>query len=557
MQTTILLQISSTEKFVKALAKARRNRALARTNRPGLEQGFRQLDDLITEFFEGEKFTTRRNRELTKGLKNFYGENIGYLAYQLKDFILDVLKEFGLEASVSVIGNDNAKSALGRNRRESETVAISITAVLTSELSEDFLAPLHRVADNLTKSSTTYKADLRTLFWESDINIIDQWRKFLGSYNDPDTITGRIPMFGEIVEDSFVIFGHRSFIQRFLYGVNFNPDDKGSPANEEFISKGATYPFMFSDVEGENQNNYLHKKDFDVLFRPEMYSNIKNIVEGPRKSLLSTKLGDFYGIPKDFKFRDDFSIQQRDELQETVISTNWPVFRSNTENANVLELDVNINRAYTTALRAGFRRIAQYDPFLSDPDDADALRRLYFPDLDLTSILSDLRENKISSTEALKIFKDKLSGVPLDDPTLKQLIEVFFNTNQESEGPYIPLYDQDRNNPLSIQAMILDAALVDIIDVTVKSLPLFKISTPYFAHRPAVLIGSQANVVGDVGDEKKLANSFYSGIYVLAKWEHEISKDEVSSTFTLRQNINSLTESDVEEILETKEQTSE
>ena len=128
----------------------------------------------------------------------------------------------------------------------------------------------------------------------------------------------------------------------------------------------------------------------------------------------------------------------------------------------------------------------------------------------------------------------------------EELILLLSNLGINATGPKIRVGKS--SDITSLQSNILRRAIQEPVNLTIKTLPLFKLSSLYFMLSPALLVGKIPAIVG----REKLVNdmleipgpdelsSFYSGKYLIMGWTHEISSDDVSSSFRLLNTVSNI-----------------
>jgi len=265
--------------------------------------------------------------------------------------------------------------------------------------------------------------------------------------------------------------------------------------------------------------------------------------------ILDTELANFYGVPDRLKEHDEFSVEYS-TMEEDSRKFNIPIFRVNVENPNVLELDFTLDDSYLQALGdLSFYNVGKQMSFMSNEDLA-ALAPLFDPTKnkvkDIIALFSGDAADEKKLTKVLKGFKKNLSKEEWEALILA-LTTLSFNS---PKGPQVTVSQATKEDAAVFQQNILDRALREATVVTIKTLPFFKLSSQYYLGKPAFLIGTQPSVVGRkfvngiLEKQNEQVNSFYSDSYIIMGFEHEISEDEISSTFTLLKTGGNITTTD-------------
>ena len=216
----------------------------------------------------------------------------------------------------------------------------------------------------------------------------------------------------------------------------------------------------------------------------------------------------------------------------------------NTERPNVTDLELNYDVNYLQMLQAGFEESQQFFPAMSVADIKN-LEDNYAKNHDWYETIKQMRTREITKEDAPAFLSKVLNAKVADKDKIVELVALIYGLNVlDPKRPKIPIYNETGADPMSVQAHLLQRMVPKGLNLKIETLPIFTISNQYFIDHPCWLIGQQPEIVGsDIG--KKAVDAFYTGAYRIYSFEHEISKDNVSSTFNLVKDSHSLSEQDM------------
>jgi len=457
-------------------------------------------------------------------------------------FIEESLKELGLRIEKepkpqyvpfpSHIQNVQRKSPFTLDPFRAVLEANYITEVIQNSEEEgrrknaipNWQTPLDRVTEALGKK--TDLSESNTLYLESNMKIVEIWAEHIPS----KVIDKTKPV---------ALFGHTKFIEQFLYGLYRVGVDELTEAEELYLQLGINLPKF-----AQNQLILLHPND-TLLNNAVMWDSIKTVMTGDENDILDTPLGDFFNIPANFGVEgfDEFSI----ETIKTGNRFNIPVFRTNVQNSNILELDISYEKTYLLALQSSIEKAHNFFPALSNADKR-ALEKNYALKHDWFQLVKTMRQNKINQKDAIQNLKKKFNLTPASDAEVTSfVVGMYALKTLDPAKPVLTVYQEDKVDPVSIQMLMLEATLPKTYEVEVKTLPLFQFSNHYFMKWGCLLLAQQPQIIG-VNLKRKAIDSFYSGYYTIVNMEHEISNTEVSSKFTLIKSFDSLSTKDTGDV---------
>jgi hypothetical protein len=385
---------------------------------------------------------------------------------------------------------------------------------------------------------------------ETNTKLLDYWTKGDGTINPSKFSTfGGYSKFNEAKEA--VIVGDVVMIDNYLFGsLDLAPAYKSinklraQKSLAESDLEKTNLPTEFTSLLQADINETqlsivekipLHPLDKIIVGDVRYNKTVRDIVF-PKKEQLVGSFGDITELPDEFAYSDNlFS----DEEKEYIKNEATPVFRFNTQNPNVLSLNLTKSNIYLDQLRIGFSKgvtrksSAVVEGVLplgkgSLPITTRAAAIAYlklneFPK-DRQKLIQDLM-TRLSSELSAEVGAEKEADFiamildKLKDQTYKGYIEI----DQVLPG-----------NPNGIMADLMEDMYRKTYTVTMKTLPTFHLSN-IVTHigQPCILLAQDANITQSRKVEKTLMNTFYSGLYGIYGFKHTITSRSSQSEFRL------------------------
>lgn len=271
-------------------------------------------------------------------------------------------------------------------------------------------------------------------------------------------------------------------------------------------------------------------------------------------------------------------------LEELTKLKNYPIFKYNTKNSNVLSVSVNDNKAYLNLLTQIYSLVGDYSnikqlihnsPYEAGIRSIDASaiaentdeykkikqasfsHQLYNASLDdrldmiaqldpesefaklvfskyMRGNQADLevaRRNKLLSDNTIPIEDRRAFLNSLDEEILRQDSEVLTSYLNSKYGVVNLLEDKYADDPMKFfidQMELFDQA---VLQVEIETLPYFPISSPMFFHMPCILLANRPKLLLDNRLPSPLDT--ISGVYNILGYSHKIDSSRAYSTFKL------------------------
>jgi hypothetical protein len=443
----------------------------------------------------------------------------------------------------------------------------------------DHMAVVRNVLNSIKKhSKEDYQLNI-AYFTETDLNVLDLWSKNTGTLRlAPYHLFGGYDLFNETKEA--VIVGDLALIQEYLYGkINLKAkqktlDDlklgytkakqKAKSIKENIIMDTEDSEFaamQSSQVEKEvNQANKeaegyivaamknipLHPLDKYILTNVMYNKKIRAITNPPLEGDVVGSFGDISYIPEEFAYQDsEFSKVQKKYIEENAI----PVFRYNTTNPNVLDLNFKFGGIYFANLAMGFQKMVERKASGvaggvlpigtgSFPIRSRGHAIAYLRSKDFSLGLGDNERKEAINALAASVSPELLAEMETNDPAkaADAIAAKLDLTEQTDYKGYIEVDQLLPGNPQSIMTDFAEDMYRKALQMQIKTLPTFHLSNVHTINDPCILFAQDAEIKQTLTRPRTLLNSFYSGLYKVMGFRHVISTGQAHSEFKLVKN---------------------
>lgn len=345
---------------------------------------------------------------------------------------------------------------------------------------------------------------------QSDLKILNFWRT----------------QFGIETDKAVAVFGDFNTINDFLYGgVNL------------FTSKNLNNPDIEKLIYKDPPNVTLEQRIFSMNYNYDIRSLFSRLNNRNKEKFGSTTI--FYSFPDEFAF-DDLGEFLDSDTRASIESKEIPLFTVGIKNSNVLDLKVDNNIFYYTALAITYQSSQN-----SSYAILNKINTNIYDTVKLNILRSEVEKYLANHTQVNKVSLQKLIketsfdfGIEiLEAHDLVNYLISHSNVIRKSKVIFeTELDSRYGSNPLLTNLMMLRQAFESFTPVTVKTLPAFHLSNyGIILSKQAVLLISQPQFVG-VKQKSIIPNTVLSGLYIIMGYNHIISDGEVSSEFYLVRN---------------------
>jgi hypothetical protein len=330
----------------------------------------------------------------------------------------------------------------------------------------------------------------------------------------------------------------------------------------------------FISFAGTNILGPLDRSILDEEYQKEARETILSKIDTVNK----TPFGNLYEVPEEFSI----GVSQLDEedslaaLQKASAENRFPIFKYNTSNPNVVQLKTDVSLAYYAAMQMGWQKSIDRQaagvvtglltskhatlPVLNTEEAINFLFANNFADGNLDDKVALIRElekrvshslvedynlkaTQVAEQATVDSFLDPMKGITVVEPqtyniqTIAAQIGVVASQMQlEGNAPVIMVDQEKPGDPTSIMAQLLTQAQRRAFNVTLKTTPLFHLSTVGKGMLSNCLLFAQDPPVIKTGTRptQNFFNTFLSGMYQIVGFKHKIdATGEASSEFTL------------------------
>lgn len=288
---------------------------------------------------------------------------------------------------------------------------------------------------------------------------------------------------------------------------------------------------------------------------------------------LLTKTNNLYNSQKiETSQLDELLPKTSQEVSDFVAFKNYPVFRFNTKEANVISLEIEKNEFYFSFLNQSLKILQHYadsKELLATPQSnslltynkefskffndyannsesrqlVSQLKELFHVHIDNTAVsMARLRsfsslEFGVSETTSYYDLISNLAGGELTEKEAQDAFNVSALYNEWVRATDANLLvskidDTYLKDPIFFFYDMLESLEKMPFTVTIQTLPFFPISNLFFLGKPVILLANRVKILGDTKVQNPLDN-LLSGAYLITSISHEISKSDVSSKFML------------------------
>jgi len=438
----------------------------------------------------------------------------------------------------------------------------------------DHIEVLTEVINKIRKQSKEeYQINFVALS-ETDTKILDLWSKKTGVIDPSVHYTfGGYNKFNENKEA--IIVGDLALIKEYLYGgIDINKKyetinklkEKGAKTITKdsekkllnYFSEVSVLGYSLSSVTDKadfvNKEDYamaavkeipLHPLDKIILGNPHYNDTIRHIIYPPVGEQVGS-FGDVSYLPDEFAYSDvTFSDEQKNYIKEKGIS----VFRYNTQNPNILDMNFKFGPIYLALLKAGFSKeitrkaAAVVEGLLptgigSFPIRTRGAAAAYIKQKGFTQGLGKEDRKKILSDLASRISPNLARELELDnaDLTADHVAAILDDAEENDLKGYLAIDQELPGNPHSLTVDMMEDLYRKALQMSIKTLPTFHLSKVATVNSPCIVFAQDASIKQSRKNKRTLMNTFFSGLYKIMGFKHTISGNSVQSEFKLVKN---------------------
>jgi hypothetical protein len=285
----------------------------------------------------------------------------------------------------------------------------------------------------------------------------------------------------------------------------------------------------------------LHPLDAITLVDKDYNEAIRSII---RPSMGA--FGDVSDLPDSFGYLDrNFSDASKSRIENNKI----PVFRYNTTNPNVLNMDFKFAGVYLAQLKAGFSKVvnrkasAVVEGILPFGTGSFPIRsRLsaikYLKQKGFSLGMDEDTREEIKAELAGKVNSNLLASLGTFEPekaadALAAILDIMEQGDNADLKGLIKIDQEAPGNPQSIITDLAEDMYRNALTMVIKTLPMFQISNIHNIASPCLVFAQEAPIKQSIPKERSTLDHFYSGFYMVMGYRHTINTTTASSEFMI------------------------
>ena len=287
----------------------------------------------------------------------------------------------------------------------------------------------------------------------------------------------------------------------------------------------------------------LHPLDRQILTQTSYNKPLKVILypDIPSNNLEGS-FGNISDVPDEFGY-SNFSEEEKGFIKQKEIS----IFRYNTTNPNVLDLNFKFGGVYFGQLEMGFQKMVNRRASnvatgvlpqgtgsfpITTPGDAAAFLRM---NNYTNNTGSEDREKLLQ--ELTRRMSPELAASVKSDPTLgANFIANKLDEAQENDlQGYIDIGQMLPGNPNQLMTEFAEDMYREALNLNITTLPSFHLSKAVLGF-PCVLFAQDQTILQSQQPTRTPLNSFFSGLYKVMGYKHTINATTCKSEFKLTKN---------------------
>lgn len=248
-------------------------------------------------------------------------------------------------------------------------------------------------------------------------------------------------------------------------------------------------------------------------------------------------------------YPDTFSIQdeQFDSLVEKEIKkAGVSVFRYNTQNPNVLNLNFKFGGVYLAGLKLGYQKKAErlaskvaegvFETELADfPVRGIGSAVAYLQGKGLSNNMGDEEQNAVIELLANKISPELVEslGVNNEQEAAMHFAALLLSNQDNNLRGIIELDQYLSDTPINIFSDMVNDLYRKANMMSITTLPMFHVSNSSDMNTRCLVLAQDQNISQSIKPNRTLMNRFFSGLYKFVGFRHVISTSDVVSEFVL------------------------
>jgi hypothetical protein len=442
----------------------------------------------------------------------------------------------------------------------------------------DHVAKLKSVTDRILQySKENYQFELAN-FTETDTNILNLWTEGVGSIPTYKLSTfGGYASFNESKEA--IIFGDQAMIQEYLYGrmttktqgknvADLQKKAALAESEAETLSSPGIHQYAQLD-DPDSATSYkdkaaaekkstaatiasllaipLHPLDQIALTDSNYNTAIRKISYPPMKGVGS--FGDISYLIDDFAYEDViFKDIEKKHIEEAGV----PIFRYNTQNPNILDMNFKFAPIYFASLEGKCKKMVKRKAsgvaegvlpvgIGSFPIRSRGAAQAYLKQKGFAMGLGPQERQDLVAELARLMTPELVESLdpvwfPNPQKAAKGIAATLKNSEKFNYASFVEVEQTLPGNPQTLQTDFMEDVYRRALQMTIKTLPFFHLSAQHTMGRECIVFAQETGIKQSSPPNRTLLNSFFSGIYKIMGFKHTISTGSCESEFRLLKN---------------------
>ena len=286
----------------------------------------------------------------------------------------------------------------------------------------------------------------------------------------------------------------------------------------------------------------LHPLDRAVLTDSKYNRRVKEATAIIPESSIGP-FGDISYYPDTFSLQDEeFDSLVEKEIKKAAI----PVFRYNTQNPNVLNLNFKFGGMYLGGLKLGYQKKAErlasrvaegvFETELADfPVRGIGSAVAYLQGKGFSNNMGDEEQKALIELLANKISPDLVEslGVNNEQEAALHFAALLLSQQENNLRGVIELDQYLSDTPINIFSDMVNDLYRKANMMSITTLPMFHVSNNSHLNSRCVVLAQDQNISQSIKPDRTLMNRFFSGLYKFVGFKHTISTSDVVSEFVL------------------------
>ena len=287
----------------------------------------------------------------------------------------------------------------------------------------------------------------------------------------------------------------------------------------------------------------LHPLDYFILSNITYNREIRKLTTTKAKSTIGA-FGDISYLPDEFAYMDEinFSEKEKEHIKEEQI----PVFRYNTQNPNILDLNFKFGPVYLKQLKMGFKKkierraSAVVEGILPEGIGSFPIRTrgaaiAYLVQKNYSSGLNKEDKQEILNSLSKNMSLDLVRELG-EETAVGAIAAVIEELEKDNLKGLVEVKQLLPGNPQSIMTDFMENMYREALNINIKTLPTFHISNMHNISDPCIVFAQDVPITQSVKPPRNLMNKFYSGLYKIMGYKHIITTSSAQSEFKLVKN---------------------